>query len=91
MTCGGRSSRPPSRLGSIEPGNPASVTLEFQPVGECASGCLSSIFLGDLGEDAQNRLLAAGPVGAVDVVKVAHHGSRDQSERLSSACTRLSA
>ncbi|HOT34148.1 MAG TPA: ComEC/Rec2 family competence protein [Rhodoglobus sp.] len=73
---------PPSRLGSIEPGNPASVTLEFQPVGECASGCLSSIFLGDLGEDAQNRLLAAGPVGTVDVVKVAHHGSRDQSERL---------
>ncbi|MCA0218214.1 MAG: ComEC/Rec2 family competence protein [Actinobacteria bacterium] len=73
---------PPARLGSIEPGNPASVTLEFQPVGECAAGCLSSIFLGDLGEDAQNRLLAAGPVGTVDVVKVAHHGSRDQSERL---------
>ena len=73
---------PPSRMGSLEPGNPASVTLEFQPVGECASGCLSSIFLGDLGEDAQNRLLAAGPVGTVDVVKVAHHGSRDQSERL---------
>lgn len=72
---------PPARLGSIEPGNPASVSLGFEPVGSCADGCLSSLFPGDLGEDAQNKLLAAGPVGRVDVVKVAHHGSRDQSER----------
>ncbi len=73
---------PPQRLIGFEPGNPASVTVEFSGVGECASGCLSSIFLGDLGRDAQNRLLAAEPVDAVDVVKVAHHGSADQSERM---------
>ncbi|MEQ1737874.1 MAG: MBL fold metallo-hydrolase, partial [Rhodoglobus sp.] len=73
---------PPQRLVGFEPGNPASVTVEFNGVGECANGCLSSIFLGDLGRDAQNRLLAAGPVGPVDVVKVAHHGSADQSDRL---------
>lgn len=73
---------PPARLGSIEPGNPASVTVEFEPVGRCVDGCLSSIFLGDLGEDAQNRLLASVPLAPVDVVKVAHHGSADQSEAL---------
>jgi competence protein ComEC len=73
---------PPSRLVGIEPGNPASVTVEFDPVGDCSPGCFSSIFLGDLGERAQNMLLAANPVDAVDVVKVAHHGSADQSEAL---------
>jgi len=51
-------------------------------VGACPEGCLSSIFLGDLGEDAQNRLMAANRLGPVDVVKVAHHGSADQSLRL---------
>jgi competence protein ComEC len=74
---------PPTRLGDIEPGNPASVTVEFEPVGTCANGCLSSLFLGDLGESPQDRLLAANPtLGHVDVVKVAHHGSADQSVRL---------
>ena len=69
---------PPQRLPGIEPGNDASVTLEFEPVGQCASGCVSSLFLGDLGEQAQSRVAVA----AVDIVKVAHHGSSDQSERL---------
>ena len=73
---------PPRRLGDIEPGNAASVTIEFDPVGECPKGCLSSMFLGDLGEDAQRRLLAANPLGPVDVVKVSHHGSADQYEPL---------
>ena len=45
----------------------------------CASGCLTALFLGDLDEAAQERLPA---VGHVDVVKVAHHGSSDQSEAL---------
>ncbi len=39
-------------------------------------------FLGDLGAEPQLRMLAAGPVGRVDVVKVAHHGSADQTEGL---------
>ena len=73
---------PPARLSGIEPGNPASVTVEFDPVGQCLHGCFSSIFLGDLGEESQDRLLATNPLGEVDVVKVAHHGSADQSARL---------
>jgi competence protein ComEC len=73
---------PPARLGSIEPGNAASVTVRFEPAGECAGGCLSSIFLGDLGEESQCRMLAVAHPAPVDVVKVAHHGSADQCERL---------
>jgi competence protein ComEC len=60
-----------------DPGNAASVVIGF----DCVSGCLSSLFLGDLGADSQARMLAAGILPAVDVVKVAHHGSRDQDPR----------
>jgi competence protein ComEC len=63
---------PQEPVGPLGPGNPASITL-------FVAGHLRSIFTGDLGEEAQNALLAAGPVPAVDVVKVAHHGSADQS------------
>lgn len=63
---------PPDPLGAIEPGNPASITLLVR-------GRLTSLFTGDLGEDAQNALLAAGALPRVDVMKVAHHGSADQS------------
>ena len=73
---------PPSRLAGIEPGNDASVVLQFSGVGSCVEGCLSSVFLGDLGEDSQNRMLAGARVRPVDVVKVSHHGSQDQSSRL---------
>jgi competence protein ComEC len=71
---------PPPR--GVEPGNPASVTLEFTGLGDCVRGCLSGILLGDLGNEAQARLLGTGQVRQVDVVKVAHHGSSDQSARL---------
>jgi competence protein ComEC len=71
---------PPLR--GAEPGNPASVTIQVSGVGACARGCLSGILLGDLGEDSQARLLGTGRVSQVDVVKVAHHGSGDQSARL---------
>jgi competence protein ComEC len=40
------------------------------------------VFLGDLGEGAQTRLLRSIDLGPVDLVKVAHHGSADQSEAL---------
>jgi competence protein ComEC len=63
-------------------GNDASVVLLFSPVGECAGGCLSSIFLGDLGERAQERMRAVQQLPRVDVVKVSHHGSGDQSAEL---------
>ncbi|MGX5680192.1 ComEC/Rec2 family competence protein [Schumannella luteola] len=72
---------PPVR-GAPEPGNAASVTLRFDGVGECVSGCLSGLFLGDLGEEAQSALLRLGPLERVDVVKVAHHGSADQDPEL---------
>ncbi len=74
---------PPERLAGIEPGNEASVTVDFRPTGQCVAGCLSSVFLGDLGEDAQNRVLSANPrLAGVDVVKVSHHGSADQSPHM---------
>jgi len=68
----------------LVPGNDASVVVRFAPAGDACpiGGCLTSVLLGDLGEAAQLRLLAAGPVGTVHVVKVSHHGSADQSERL---------
>ncbi|MCU1474365.1 ComEC/Rec2 family competence protein, partial [Amnibacterium sp.] len=63
---------PEDPLDDIQPGNPASITL-------LVAGRIRSLFTGDLGEDAQNALLAAGPLPHVDLVKVAHHGSADQS------------
>ncbi|MFZ4895725.1 ComEC/Rec2 family competence protein [Plantibacter sp. Mn2098] len=72
-----------------ETGNDASIVVRFdsgvfgdrETVDEAAAW--SAMFLGDLGEDAQNRLLARHSLGSeIDVVKVAHHGSGDQSDRL---------
>lgn len=57
----------------MQTGNDGSVTIGFDGRG------IRSIFLGDLGEDSQQALRAAGPLPPVDVVKVAHHGSADQS------------
>lgn len=73
---------PPVRSGTVEPGNPASVTVRFDGVGACEEGCLSSLFLGDLGEEAQLRMLGVSHPAPVDVVKVAHHGSADQAAAL---------
>ena len=56
--------------------------MRFRGAGACASGCLSSIFLGDLGNEPQARMMAANRIAGVDVVKVAHHGSADQNEGL---------
>ncbi|MGA1811574.1 ComEC/Rec2 family competence protein [Frondihabitans sp. 4ASC-45] len=66
-----------------EAGNGASVALRVEPRVGCAGSCLSAVLLGDLDETAQRRLLGRGlGVGPVDVVKVSHHGSRDQSPEL---------
>jgi competence protein ComEC len=62
-------------LGS--PGNDSSVVLEVRPSQAC-SECLSGLFLGDLGERAQQILAAREGFQPVDVVKVSHHGSADQ-------------
>ncbi|TFB90093.1 MBL fold metallo-hydrolase [Cryobacterium luteum] len=61
---------------TMQVGNPGSITIMFDGRG------IRSIYLGDLGEDSQNALLRASPPGRVDVVKVAHHGSADQSPKL---------
>jgi competence protein ComEC len=79
---------PPVRAGLVEPGNDSSVTLEFAGIGACANGCLTSLFLGDLGDEPQARMLAANRgLGHVDVVKVAHHGSADQDPALNERVT----
>ncbi|TQM61253.1 competence protein ComEC [Klugiella xanthotipulae] len=66
----------PDSTDDADNSNDLSVVLEVNgPRG-------SAIFLGDLGESAQRRLLATmrdtGSVPHPDVVKVSHHGSRDQ-------------
>ena len=63
---------PPARRG-IEPGNDASLVLAID-----GGGCPSALALGDLGEHSQRMLMGAYDLGAVDVVKVSHHGSPDQ-------------
>jgi competence protein ComEC len=67
---------PPPR--GVEPGNAASIVLDVQPAAGCAGACLSTVTLGDLGEESQARLLGGAQLERVDVVKVAHHGSADQ-------------
>lgn len=58
------------------PGNDASVVIDLEAPG------FRGVFLGDLGEEAQLRMLRSVDLGRVDLVKVAHHGSADQSEAL---------
>ena len=63
-------------------GNEGSVTMRFEGGRRCSHGCLSSVLLGDLGEESQNGVLRGAVLDPVDIVKVAHHGSADQSPRL---------
>jgi len=60
----------------MQTGNPGSVTIAFDGRG------IRSLFLGDLGEESQDAMRRASKPGPVDVVKVAHHGSADQSAGL---------
>lgn len=68
---------PDPAAAGLAPGNDASVVVRFDLPDAAV------LLLGDLGEDAQDRLVAGpGIGGAVDIVKVSHHGSSDQSARL---------
>jgi len=78
---------PRAPLAGVAPGNDASLTMTFRGAGRCADGCLSSLFLGDLGQESQALVLAAGAVPRVQVVKVAHHGSADQDTRIYGAAS----
>ncbi len=60
----------------MQTGNDGSVTVAFYGEG------ITALFLGDLGRDSQNAMMAHNQLGEFDVVKVAHHGSADQSETL---------
>jgi competence protein ComEC len=64
---------PPARTA---PGNDASVVIDLRSDG------VRTVFLGDLGEQAQARMQREHDLGRADVVKVAHHGSADQSPEL---------
>ncbi len=67
----------PKRGSSVmQTGNDGSVIIGFDGRG------IRSLFLGDLGEESQNAMRSASKPGKVDVVKVAHHGSADQSPEL---------
>lgn len=65
-----------------EPGNPSSVTVAFSRGSGCDQTCTTAINLGDLPAAEQRRVLALGGVTPVNVVKVSHHGSRDQEPEL---------
>ena len=61
----------------MQGGNPGSISLRVRTPN------FSGMFLADLGEDAQDALLAKYPaLTGVDILKVAHHGSADQSASL---------
>jgi competence protein ComEC len=68
----------PTCSGGIEPGNPASVVVAFDRGSGCNSTCVTGVALGDIPAVQQRALLALGRLGTFDVVKVSHHGSRDQ-------------
>jgi competence protein ComEC len=72
----------PSPTSPRKPGNPSSVTVDFRPGPGCHRTCVSGLTLGDLPGAEQASMLASGGVGVTDLVKVSHHGSRDQDPEL---------
>ncbi|MEY4313194.1 MAG: hypothetical protein RLZZ319_703, partial [Actinomycetota bacterium] len=63
---------------SEEPGNPSSVVMRFTPGSSCDATCIDGIDLGDLPAEQQARLRLLGGAAPATVVKMSHHGSRDQ-------------
>lgn len=63
-------------------GNDGSLVTLLEPTTSCVLVCLSLAALADLGEEAQRGLLREHPHPRADIVKMAHHGSRDQSAQL---------
>ena len=62
-----------------DPGNPSSVVLRF----ESDNPQLPSVVdLGDLPAREQELMMGLGGTASADIVKVSHHGSRDQSSSL---------
>lgn len=67
-------------LPSSATGNDSSLTVLAEPTASCIANCLSLIALGDLGASSQSPLIEQ--IVAADIVKVSHHGSRDQNAEL---------
>lgn len=72
-------------------GNSGSLGIRAVPASDCSAECISLVALGDLDAVAQSEVLSAARESArgdpeaeliADVVKVSHHGSRDQDARL---------
>ncbi|QIK64652.1 MBL fold metallo-hydrolase [Leucobacter viscericola] len=63
--------------------NAASIVMRVD------TGAISALLLGDTGEQEHRKLLANGDDLKVDVIKVAHHGSRDQDPRLVAAASAM--
>ncbi|QIM19734.1 MBL fold metallo-hydrolase [Leucobacter coleopterorum] len=59
--------------------NAASIVMRVEV------GGISALLLGDTGEQEHRRLLTSGVGLEADVIKVAHHGSRDQHSQLVAA------
>jgi competence protein ComEC len=64
----------PTRTIETEPGNPSSVVTSFTST----SSLPSVVDLGDLPAREQEMMFGLGGISPVDVVKVSHHGSKDQ-------------
>ncbi|WP_221584262.1 ComEC/Rec2 family competence protein [Microbacterium sp. G2-8] len=64
---------PAPKTRAFPPGNDTSLVVEI-----AGGGIPRTLLLGDLSESAQRLLVARSDLGDVDVVKVSHHGSRDQ-------------
>lgn len=71
----------PGALGapSRDEGNDGSLVVHAVPNPECVASCFSTLLLGDVGEEAQRRILRSNVSLGATVVKVSHHGSADQS------------
>ena len=61
-----------------DPGNPSSIVVALSAGTSCDRTCVTGLNLGDLPGLEQALLLSLGGVIPTDVVKVSHHGSRDQ-------------
>ena len=74
----------PARDIPVEPGNPASVTVAISDVA-CPERCLSALMLGDMPAAQQLTVMRRYPIARMEVVKVSHHGSRDNAPELYAA------
>ena len=64
---------------SRDEGNDGSLVVHAVPNADCEVSCFSTLLLGDVGAEAQRRILRSSVSLVATVVKVSHHGSADQS------------